>query len=361
MESSTRSASGSLAEPALLEKSMLRDPIGVRPAGILGLGCYVPERVLTNSDLEQMVDTSDEWIVTRTGISERRIAAKDEATSDLATAAAQRALEDAGISGQDIDLVIVATVTPDHAFPATASIVQERIGARGAAAFDLGAGCSGFIYALATGAQFVRSGLYRYVLVVGAETISRITNWKDRATCVLFGDGAGAAVLGPVGDGEGFLAFDLGSDGSGAELLVVDAGGSREPATPQSVELNRHTIRMVGSEVFKFAVRVIEDSTRRSLALAGLGVEDIDCFVAHQANIRIIDAATKRLELPADRVFNNVARYGNTSAASIPIALDEARREGRFGPGDTLALVGFGAGLAWASCVLTWTGRGGAE
>jgi len=359
MESLTRSGSGLRAEPALATAPLVLPASRVRTAGILGLGCHVPERVLTNSDLERMVETSDEWIVSRTGISERRIAAPTEATSDLAVQAARRAMADAGLSGEDLDLIIVATITGDYPFPATANLVQHALGARRAGAFDLSAGCAGFIYGLAVAAQFIEAGLYQRVLVVGAEIISRFVDWKDRSTCVLFGDGAGAAVLGPVADGEGFLSFDLGSDGGGAEMLLVDSGGSRNPTSAETVAGDRHSIRMVGSEVYKFAVRVIDESTRRSLDRAGLTVDDIDCFVAHQANIRIIDAATKRLRLDESRVFNNVHRYGNTSAASIPLALEDARSQGRLRAGDTVALVGFGAGLSWASCILNWSQAAG--
>lgn len=355
MESSTRSTTALLSEPAPVQGAAGL----LRPAGILGLGSYAPERVLTNTDLEQIVDTSDEWIVTRTGISERRIAAEGESTADLSCRAAARALEDAGVRPEEIDLVIVATVTGDYLFPATASVVQDRLGCKKAAAFDQAAGCSGFIYALATAAQFVQTGLYRYVLVVGAERISAITNWRDRSTCVLFGDGAGAAVVGPVGSGEGFLSFDLGSDGSGAEMLIVEKGGWGHPLTTGSHEAIDRSIRMAGGEVFKFAVKVVGESTERALQRAGLAVADIDLFVPHQANIRIIDAAAKRLGIDESRVYSNVHKYGNTSAASIPLALDEARGEGRLRPGDTLALVGFGAGLSWASCIVTWTPRVG--
>jgi 3-oxoacyl-[acyl-carrier-protein] synthase-3 len=357
MELSTRSASRLLARPLAGAPASL----GLQPAGIVGLGSYAPERVLTNQDLEAMVETSHDWIVSRTGIVERRIAAPQEKTSDLAVRAAERALADAGLLASDLDLIIVATVTGDCVFPATSSIVQDRLGAGSAGAFDLAAGCSGFIYALAVGAQFVQTGMYRNVLVVGAETLSRITNWRDRSTCVLFGDGAGAAVLGPVAPGRGFLSFDLGSDGSGAELLAVEPGGWGHPLTTGDEAELAHSIRMSGAEVFKFAVKVVEESTRRVLEQAGATVDEIDCFVPHQANSRIIDAAARRLGLPEERVFSNVQRYGNTSAASIPLALDEARAEGRLRPGDTLALVGFGAGLSWASCLLNWSGREGAE
>src|SRR5688500_4420566 len=263
----------------------------LRGAGIYGLGSYVPERCLTNADLERMVETSDEWIMTRTGISERRIVAENEATSDLAYEAAVRALDHAGLAAADLELIIVGTATPDMLFPSVSSIVQDRLGASRAAAFDLGAACSGFIYGLATAAQFVQTGMYRHVLVIGADALSRWVNWHDRSTCVLFGDGAGAAVVGPVAPGEGMLSFDLGSDGSGGGLLCVEAGGSRLPASAETVAQLQHTIRMNGSEVFKFAVRVIEDSTRRALARAGMTTADIDCLIAHQANIRILDAA----------------------------------------------------------------------
>jgi 3-oxoacyl-[acyl-carrier-protein] synthase-3 len=352
MESSRRSGNGLLSKPVQETRLV---PV-VRPAGILGIGSYAPQRVLSNHDLEQVVETNDEWIVTRTGIRERRIAAPDETTADLAYHAAARALEDAGLTGADLDLVIVATVTGDAPFPATASLLQQRLGAVSAGAFNLSAACAGFIYALSVGAQFIQTGMYRHVLVVGAETLSRITNWTDRSTCVLFGDGAGAAVLGPVGEGEGFLAFELGSDGAGAELLAVDPGGFGHPLVTGSDAPLTQSIRMCGSEVFKFAVRVMEESTRRTLARAGLQVSDVDVLIPHQANIRIIDAAAKRLGLDEDAVFSNVHRYGNTSAASIPLALVEARDAGRLREGDTTVLVGFGAGLSWASCVLNWTG-----
>ncbi len=364
MTSSLRSAPTPAAPERVRTKGLKlqSQPLAMSPhrpiiggAGIHGLGSFVPERVLTNADLEKLVETSDEWIMSRTGISERRLVRDGQATSDLAVEAGRRALEHAGLSAADLDLIIVATITPDTPFPAVGNLVQDRLGARHAAAFDLNAACSGFIYGLATGGQFIQTGLYRHVLVIGAEALSRVVNWQDRGTCVLFGDGAGAAVLGPVAPGEGLLSFDLGSDGAGAELLCIEAGGSRLPASPETVAKGQHLLRMNGSEVFKFAVRVIEESTMRALERAGMTTADIDCFIAHQANIRILDAAAKRLELPAERVFNNVHRYGNTSAASVPIAMVEALAEGRFQSGDTLALVGFGAGLSWASTIMTWT------
>lgn len=324
------------------------------PAGILGTGSYVPDKVLTNFDLEKMVQTSDEWIVTRTGIRERRIAAPDQASSDLAVHAAQNALRNAGISAEELDLIIVATVTPDMAFPATACLVQEKIGAKKAATFDLSAACTGFLYGIACASQFISTGLYKYVLVIGVECLSRILNWTDRNTCVLFGDGAGAAVLGPVEEGYGFLSFELGADGSGGDLLKLPAGGSRMPASEQTVKENLHTVSMVGKEVFRFAVRVIGNAADMALKKAGLTKENIDFFIPHQANIRIIDSAMKRFGLTDDKVIVNLDRYGNMSSASIPVALDEAVQNGRIHKGDILVLCGFGGGLTWGAAVLKW-------
>ena len=322
--------------------------------GIVGVGAALPERVLTNFDLEKMVDTSDEWIRTRTGIRERRIADEKTATSDLAIAAARQALERAGVKGEEVDLILVATVTPDMVFPSTANLVQVGLGATKAAAMDLEAGCSGFIYALAVGGQFIAAGLYETVLVIGAETLSKITDWTDRNTCVLFGDGAGAAVLRPVSPERGFLSFYLGADGSGGDLLQMPAGGSRRPTSPETVQQRLHFIQMNGSEVFKFAVRVMGEASVRALEMAGLTTKDVDFLVPHQANLRIIDAAVKRLNLPPDRVVVNLDRYGNMSAASIPVALEEAWREGKIKDGDVVVMVAFGAGLTWAATVLRW-------
>jgi len=330
-----------------------------RRAGIIGLGVYAPEKILTNEELEKMVDTSDEWIRTRTGIRERRIAAPEQATSDLALEAARRALADAAVTAGELDLIIVATNTPDMLFPATACLLQNALGAERAGAFDLLAGCTGFIYALAAGSQFIAGGGAKTVLVVGAETLSRIVNWRDRNTCVLFGDGAGAAVLREVPDGYGMLAFRLGAEGSGGPLLCLPAGGSRRPADRETVEQDLHYVHMNGREVFKFAVRTMEEGTREVTREAGLTVQDVDFLIPHQANIRIIDAAVRRLGIPAERVLVNVDRYGNTSTASVPLALQEARREGRIKNGDHVVLVGFGAGLTWAAAALKWfDGRG---
>jgi 3-oxoacyl-[acyl-carrier-protein] synthase-3 len=309
---------------------------------------------MTNKDLEKIVDTEDAWIVDRTGIRERRIAGEGVATSDLAAQAAEKALADAGLTAADIDLIIVATATPDMPFPSTACLVQDKIKASKAAAFDLSAGCSGFVYGLVTGAQFIKTGLYKHVLVIGAETLSRILDWSDRNTCVLFGDGAGAAVLGEVPAGYGLLGAELGADGSGGELLKLPAGGSRLPASLDTLSNSMHYVHMNGNEVFKFAIKVMGEAAVKALEHAGLSSRDVDCLVPHQANIRIIQSAAKRLKLPMEKVVVNVDRYGNTSAASIPIALDEAVHDGRIKHGDTIVLVGFGAGLTWASAVIKW-------
>lgn len=325
-------------------------------AGIWGTGSYVPERVLTNQDLEQMVDTSDEWIVTRTGIRERRIADPDIASSDMGTIAARRALDSAGLTAGDIDLIIVATVTPDMNFPSTACIIQHNIQAVRAAAFDLEAACSGFIYSLTIASQFIRTGMYRHILVIGAETLSRFTNYKDRNTCILFGDGAGAVVMGPVKPGYGILSQYLGADGSGGVFLNLKAGGSRRPASLETVENNLHYMFMDGSEVFKFAVRIMVSAAEEALAKADMTLSDIHYLVPHQANIRIIEGAAKRLKLSPEKVWINLDRYGNMSAASIPVALDEAVRAGRIQDGDNVCMVGFGGGLTWASCIVKWGG-----
>jgi 3-oxoacyl-[acyl-carrier-protein] synthase-3 len=324
------------------------------PVGIIGTGKYVPERILTNQELEQMVETNDEWIVTRTGIRERRIAAPEQATSDLALHAARQAIAAAGLTAEDIDLIIVATITPDMFFPSTACLLQHKLGAKQAAAFDLSAACSGFIYGLATGSNMIASGMYKHVLVVGAESLSRITDYTDRNTCILFGDGAGAVVLGQVPEGRGFKSFELGADGGGGELLKVEGGGSRIPATEESLAARRHYIHMAGNDVFKFAVRIMGSAAEDALSKAGMSKEDIDLLVPHQANIRIIQSALNRLSLSEDKAMINLHNYGNMSAASIPVALAEAAEQGRVNEGDTLVLVGFGGGLTWGASVLVW-------
>ncbi len=325
-----------------------------RPVGILGTGKYVPDRVLTNEQLEQMVETNDEWITSRTGIKERRIASDAQASSDLAYEAAVQAMAAANVTAEDLDLIVVATITPDMAFPSTACILQEKLGAKQAAAFDLSAACSGFIYGLANASSLIASGLYRNALVVGAECLSKITDYTDRNTCILFGDGAGAVVIGEVPEGRGFRSFELGADGSGGELLRVSGGGSRNPVSQHTIDEKLHYIYMAGRDVFKFAVRIMGSAAEEALRKAGLGKEDIDLLVPHQANIRIIQSALERLDLPEDKCVVNVNKYGNVSAASIPIALAEAVEEGRVQEGDVLVLVGFGGGLTWGASALVW-------
>lgn len=324
------------------------------PVGILGTGMYVPERVLTNQELEQMVETNDEWIVTRTGIQERRIAAPEQATSDLAYEASLEALANAGLAAEELDLIVVATVTPDMAFPSTACVLQNRLGAKKAAAFDLSAACSGFIYGLANAAGLIASGMYRNALVIGAECLSRITDYTDRNTCILFGDGAGAVVIGEVPEGRGFRSFELGADGSGGELLKACGGGSRHPLSQDVLDAKLQYIYMAGKEVFKFAVKIMGSAAEEALRKAGVAKSDIDLLIPHQANVRIIQSALERLELPADRCIVNLNKYGNVSAASIPIALAEAVRENRVKEGDKLLFVGFGGGLTWGASVLVW-------
>jgi 3-oxoacyl-[acyl-carrier-protein] synthase III len=325
-----------------------------KSVGIIGLGYYVPEKVVTNKDIEKIVETTDEWIVERTGIKERRMVDPSMATSDLATFAAEKALADAGISAEEIELIIVATATPDMFFPSTACLVQANLKAANAAAFDLAAGCSGFVYSLVVATQFIKAGLYKKILVIGAESLTRFCDWTDRNTCVLFGDGAGAAVVAETKEGYGILGINLGADGSGGDLLKLPAGGTRIPATQESVDSRLHYIHMAGNEVFKFAVRVMGESALKAIENAGLDTSAIDVLIPHQANMRIIQSAAKRLKVPMEKVIVNVHKYGNTSSASIPIALKEAVDEGKVKTGDTLVLVGFGAGLTWASCVMKW-------
>ena len=326
----------------------------LRSVGIIGTGSCLPEREVTNFDMEKIVETSNEWILSRTGIGARRFAYEDQATSDLSIVAAKRAIKSAGIKAEDIDLVIVATITPDMVFPATACIVQDKIGAVNAAAFDLEAACSGFLYGVEIGRQFISTGLYNHVLVIGAETMSKILDFQDRKTCVLFGDGAGAAVLGAVEDGKGILSAELGSDGSKGMVLNLPAGGSRMPASEETVKNRLHYVAMDGSEVFKFAVRKMGDASINVINEAGLKIEDISYLIPHQANMRIISSAAKKLKLPLDRVQINLDKYGNMSAASVPVALDEAIREGKIKEGDNTVLVGFGGGHTWGACVIKW-------
>ena len=322
-------------------------------AGITGVGFYVPEKILTNRDLEKMVETSDEWILTRTGISERHIAEKGSGTSDLSAKAALAALKNAGTKPEEIDLIIAATTTPDMPLPSCACFIQQKIGAVNAAAFDLGAACAGFVYALITAEQFIVNGTYKTVLVVGADMISSYIDWTDRSTCVLFGDGAGAVVLKEVKSG-GILSSVLGSDGRYAELLKVCGGGSKFPATEETVKAKNHYLQMTGSEVFKLAVRGMSDAVNKALAKAGVDKKEISCFIPHQANQRIIDAVGERLEVPKEKVFVNLQKYGNTSAASCVIALCEAIEQGKVKKKDKIVFATFGSGLVWGAAVLEW-------
>ena len=325
-----------------------------RTCSITAVGSYVPARVLTNGELEKMVETSDEWIVSRTGIKERHIAAADEFTSDLAAKAALRAMERAKVSADQIDLIIVATITPDMPFPSTSCLVQQKIGARRAAAFDIEAACSGFIFGLEIGQQFIMSRTYDTVLVIGAEKLSSIVNWKDRNTCVLFGDGAGAAILQHRPQAHGLLTACMGSDGSKGDLLSMPGGGSRCPATAESVSAGLHYLRMEGKETFKSAVNAMYTAAQEALRRCELDISQIKCVIPHQANLRIIEAVGERLGVAPEQVFVNLEKYGNTSAASVAIALDEAVSTGRIHRGDLVLLVVFGAGLTWGAAVIEW-------
>jgi 3-oxoacyl-[acyl-carrier-protein] synthase-3 len=325
-----------------------------RTVSIIGTGSYVPEKRLTNEDLSRIVDTSDEWITSRTGIKERRIAGKDENTSDMATKAALKAIEQAQISPGEIDLILVATATPDMLFPATACFVQKKIGASKAACLDISAACAGFLFGLEIGQQFITSHTYDTVLVIGAEKLTSITNWTDRNTCVLFGDGAGAAVLRHRGSAHGVISTHIGSDGHYSDILFMPGGGSRCPITAENAHLHLSTIHMTGKEVYKQAVIAMLSAAQKALEQAGLSVDDISCVIPHQANLRIIEAIADRLGLPQEKMFVNLDRYGNTSAAAVAIALDEANRTGRIKPGDYVLMVVFGGGLTWASTVIEW-------
>jgi 3-oxoacyl-[acyl-carrier-protein] synthase-3 len=334
--------------------------IGTAPKGfraaITGIGSYVPDRVLTNHELSTMVETSDEWIIERTGIRERRIAAPEQALSDFSRPAIEQALAEAGLEPSAIDLLIVATVTPDMSFPSTGAILADELGMPDAAAYDLSAGCTGFMYALAQAYGMMAGGLAERVLVVGGDVLSKIMDWTDRSTCVLFGDGAGAVVLDRVGSG-GFLGFELGADGSGGPQLYMPAGGSRMPASAETVAQAQHFAKMNGREVFKFATRVLVSSAEAILQKCGRTIEEVDVYIPHQANVRIIDHAVRKLGIPADRVVVNVDRYGNTSSGSIPLALAEAQAEGRLHDGDLVLMTGMGAGLTWGSALMEWSSK----
>lgn len=328
--------------------------MNIKFSHIIGTGSYLPKKVMTNADLERIVDTTDEWITTRTGIKERRIADEKEATSDLAFHAANHALRSAGILPEEIDLIVVATLSPDMTFPSTACLVQAMLGANKAFAFDISAACSGFLYALSVADQYLKSGLYRYALVVGSEVISRVLDWKDRSTCVIFGDGAGAVVLKGVDSRKGILSTHLHSDGQFWDLLYIPGGGSRLPISETVLADRKNFLKMKGSETYRLAVRNLEEVAWEALNELHLSVDDITLMVPHQANIRIIKALTERLKFPEEKVVINIDRYGNTSAASIPIALDEAVRSGRIQAGDNLLLIAFGAGLTWGASIINW-------
>ncbi len=324
------------------------------PAGIAGMGVYVPNKILTNNDLEKIVDTSDAWIRARTGIVERRVVEGDTATSDLAVLAAKAALEDGGVHIDEVDLILVTTSTPDMIFPSTACLVQKKLNSRGAAAFDMQAACTGFIYGMTVASQFIETGMYKTVLLIGADAFTKHINWKDRGTSVIFGDGAGAFVLREADKGYGLLSSYLAADGSGADLLKIPAGGSYHPGSEESVREGLHFVYMNGSEVFKFAVRIFPEAVQRALDKAGLTVDDIDYLVPHQANIRIINSGIERLGINKDKVVINLDRYGNTSTASIPLALYDLYKTGSLKRGDVLVFVGFGAGLTWGANVIRW-------
>jgi len=323
-------------------------------AKIVGTGMAVPERILTNADLEKMMDTSDEWITTRSGIKERRIADEKIAASDLALEASLKALDEAKLKPQDLDLIIVGTVTPDFLLPSTACVLQDRLGNKTAAVMDVVAACAGFIYGLSVAKAFVNTGQFKSALVIGVEILSKFTNWEDRNTCVLFGDGAGAAIVQASKGEGGIVSTYISGDGSLANLLHAPIGGTRTPLTKENIDLKQHKIIMAGSEVFKSAVRAMGDSALKVIELAGLKSGDIDLLIPHQANIRIIEATAKRLKLPMERVYVNIDKYGNTSSASVPMALDEAKRKGRIKKGDKVVLVAFGGGFTWGAALIEW-------
>jgi 3-oxoacyl-[acyl-carrier-protein] synthase III len=325
---------------------------GQRRSVILGTGSELPSKVVSNADLEKIVETSDEWITTRTGIKERRVLEAGQSNADMAYRASERALRDAHVSAEDLDAIIMGTVTPDYPFPSSACVLEDKLGAKAAFSFDVSAACSGFLNALAVADSFIKTGTIRNALVVGSDALSRLLNWHDRTTCILFGDGAGAVVLGASENGNGILSAKLRTDGAYAKTLYVPAGGSFKPATAETVQNNEHTISMNGKEVFKIAVRSMEEISRRALDEAEVSVDQVALVIPHQANRRIIVALAERLGIPMEKVIVNVDKYGNTSAASVPVALDEARRQGRIQAGDIVLLNAFGAGFAWGAAVV---------
>lgn len=327
----------------------------IKNAGIISLGMYVPERIMTNFDFEKIIDTTDEWIRTRTGVEERRFAAPEQATSDLCIEAAKKALQNANLQPEDIDMILVATCTPDHLVPSTAGIVQKKLGAKNAGALDINAACSGFVYGLTLATALIKSGMNKKILVIGAETLSRILDMQDRNTCVLFGDGATAAIVTEVEEGTGILSSYVGADGDVNGALIVPSGGSRKPVDQESLDLRENFLKMKGQDVFKFAVNALPNAASEALSRAGLTPQDVKIFVPHQANIRIIESAAKRLDVPVDKFFVNMRKYGNTSAASVGIALTEALEAGMIKKGDIVELVGFGAGLTFGALTIKWS------
>ncbi|HET6780708.1 MAG TPA: beta-ketoacyl-ACP synthase III [bacterium] len=332
--------------------------VAIRRAGITGLGIHVPPRVLTNDELAKMVDTSDEWITTRTGIKRRHLAGPDEATSDLGLIAARQALDDAGLQPGDLDLIIVGTASPDMVFPATACLIQDRLGATRAGAFDLLAACSSFVSGVISAGQLIAIGAIDHALVIGADTLSRLIDWSDRRTCVLIGDGAGAAVLGPVDDGTGIYGVSVGADGSAGEALKMEAGGSRMPMSSEAIERKLHRGYMDGQAVFKLAVRTVPRLIRDAVAKTGWALDDVNCIVPHQANLRIIESMATQLGVPMEKFVVNIQEYGNTSAASVPLALYEAVQAGQIRKGDRIVLAAFGGGFTYAACAMVWGANG---
>ncbi|MCE1245087.1 MAG: ketoacyl-ACP synthase III [Firmicutes bacterium] len=328
--------------------------INTRNVGITGTGSFVPEKILTNADLEKIVDTTDEWITTRTGIKERHVSDEKTLTSDMAAEAGRRAMEAAGITPDDVELILVATCSPDALIPSTACFTQDKLGCKNAGAFDLNAGCTGFIYGVSFASSLVASGAYNTILVIGAESLTKVLDWQDRNTCVLFGDGAGAAVIQPVEEGFGIIGHSLGSDGSGAAYIELPAGAAKLPASHETVDNRQHFIKMKGNDVFRFAVSIFDKISKVTLDKIGMTYDDIDLIVPHQANNRILEAAARKMKVGEDKIYSNLARFGNTSAASVPIALDEVVRNGKVKKGDNLLLVAFGAGLTYGSIVLKW-------
>jgi 3-oxoacyl-[acyl-carrier-protein] synthase-3 len=326
----------------------------MRRTAIWGTGCALPEKVVTNADMEKLVDTTDEWITSRTGIKERRQAAPDESTSTLSIAAARKALEMAGITPQDLDLIICSTISPDMPLPSTAAFIQRGLGAPACCAFDLAAACSGFLFGATVADQFIRTGQAKHVLVAGAELLSRYIDYSDRATCVIFGDGVAAGVFGKAADAGGILAAEMHTDGAFADHLYIPAGGTKQPASCETVRRGGHYIKMRGNELFKVAVRSLEDVSRRVLEQAGICAQQIDLFIPHQANQRITDAVRERLGVPVEKVYSNISRVGNTSSASIPICLDECVRSGRIKKGDLILMAAFGAGVTWGAILMRW-------